>query len=109
MDIRSEDLQAKIDAGDQVDPAEVTACRAAYKSTVLKVKTAAIDRMHENFVEEAQKPSLCWELLNKLRSPQSTVNINTEDMCKHFEDVYFKQGHPPLLRLGHCLTIKIRK
>lgn len=88
-----------MEAGDVIDAQEVDSCRQRYRSKVREVKDKALARMQAEFVSTAQGRSECWELLNKLRSPENNMNITPEDMCSHFEEVYFKQGHPPLLRL----------
>jgi hypothetical protein len=57
-------------------------------------KRLAERRMGASLAKKARSNTVCWKLLNRLRSPTTTVAIDSETLIQHFEGVFFDANEP---------------
>ncbi len=59
-----------------------------------KMRQAAEKRLGASYAEKARNRNLCWKLLNRLRSPSTSVAIDSETLLEHFEGIFFDRDEP---------------
>jgi hypothetical protein len=59
-----------------------------------KWKRVAERRMGASLSSKARSHTVCWKLLNRLRSPSTAVAIDSETLINHFEGVFYDPMEP---------------
>jgi hypothetical protein len=59
-----------------------------------KLKIAAEKRLGASLSKKARGHTVCWKLLNRLRSPSTLVAIDAETLIAHFESIFFDKSEP---------------
>ncbi len=89
---RGEHFRRLIDRG--LNPPGLTAFRNEYISTMKRMKISAEKRLGASLAKKARSQTLCWKLMNRLRSPSTSVAIDAETLLAHFEGIFFDKNEP---------------
>lgn len=58
------------------------------------MKRSAEKRLGASLSKKARSQTLCWKLMNRLRSPSTAVAIDSETLLAHFEGIFYDRNEP---------------
>ena len=88
-------LSTSILAGfNQFTAEEVKVFRDGYRATMKQAKKLAQRNMQRFIASSARSQFLCWDVIKKMRSSSSSVDICPKDLVDHFSHVYFTSVEP---------------
>ena len=73
---------------------EIKVFRDDYRVTMKKVKKLAHRNMQRFIASSARSQFLCWDVIKKMRSCSSSVDISVNTLVDHFSHVYFTPTEP---------------
>ncbi len=59
-----------------------------------RLKNSAEKRLGASLSKKARSQTLCWKLLNRLRSPSTAVAIDSETLLEHFGNIFYDRAEP---------------
>ncbi len=72
----------------------VVSFRREYQATFLKLKKKAEKRLGASLAQKARSQTVCWKLMNRLRSPPTAVAIDVDTLVDHFESIFCDRSEP---------------
>ncbi len=77
-----------------MSPPGLTEFRHEYIAAIRGMKISAEKRLGASLSKKARNQSVCWKLMNRLRSPSTSVAIDAETLLSHFESIFFDKNEP---------------
>ena len=80
--------------GVTIPASDVTAFRQEYNAIIADFRKKVDERIQLELASTARSHLTCWDLLQKLRRPRSTVASDVSSLVSHFGKVYFDPNSP---------------
>ena len=77
---------------------EIREFRLDYEKTLKQAKGLAHRNMQRFIALSGRSQFLCWDVIKKMRSSSSSVDINPNILIDHFSHVYFTTREPLIFR-----------
>jgi hypothetical protein len=94
---RNDQFRRMIDRG--INPPGLTNFRREYIAAMKQMRVSAEKRLGASLSKKARGQTVCWKLMNRLRSPSTAVAIDAETLLSHFENIFYDRNEPLIFSL----------